>query len=381
MARNSYNEGRTKQSSFYKPTQPHSIPNLKMHSFKAHFVIIEENNCPLYHVGEEFLLTGQAFSASGKKEACLILVREMTQLLFTLLSETETGDGLDCSTVYSCSGCNGLIKFRVTAVSDSGAKEEKHLALNPEQEELFNKIIGCPFFAQIPADYLKGMIQLFREKKIARGQILIEKGERNQDIFIVLSGELSVDDGPVHITRLGPGELCGEMSYFAGNIAGATVTGFCETAVIAVGGELFSRIIEESPSVQLFLSQLLANRLLLANKARLDDFDSSMQGRLSEMEPSELFQILHMHRKTGILSFTFPGKKGRVAFCEGRVVKASCDRLVNREAVYAVLAETEGSYQFRSGLSPAQMKSEEIADFNALLMEGMQRIDEGSASG
>ncbi len=351
-----------------------------MRSFRAEFVIIEENNCPLYRVGEDFLLTGQAFSAPGKKEACLILVREMTELLFTLLSEMETGKSQACSTVYSCSGCNGLIKFKVTAVSDSGAKKNKHVALDPELQDLFNKIIGCPLFASISADYLKGTVHLFREKKIVKGQVLIEKGERNQDIFLVLSGELSVDDGPLHITRLGPGELCGEMSYFAGNIARATVTGFTETELIAVSGELFSQIIEESPSVQLFLSQLLAKRLLLANKARLDDFDSSMQGRLTEMEPSELFQILHMHRKTGILSFTFPGKKGRVAFREGRVITASCSGLVNRDAVYAVLAETEGSYQFRSGLSPAQMKIEEIADFNALLMEGMRRLDEGSAT-
>ncbi len=351
-----------------------------MQSFKAEFEIIEENNCPLYRAGEQFLLTGQAFSPPGKKEACLILVREMTELLFTLLTETGTGNGQDCSTLYSCSGCSGLIKFRVTSVSDSTTKPEKKIELRQEEQELLDKIKGCPFFRTIATEQLKGMMHFFREEKIEIGQTLIEKGERNLDIFLVLSGELSVDDGPVHITKLGPGELCGEMSYFTGNIAGATVTGFTETTVVAVSGEFLSQIIEASPSVQLYLSQLLARRLVLANKARLDDFDSSMQGRLTEMEPSEIFQILHMHQKTGVLSFTFPGKDARVAFREGRIVKASCNGLASRDAVYAVLAEKEGSYTFHSGLSPAQMKAAEIADFNALLMEGVQRVDEARAS-
>jgi len=230
------------------------------------------------------------------------------------------------------------------------------------------------------ADHLQEMMDFCHEQRIEKGQILIRKGESNLDIFLVLSGELSVDDGPVHITNLCPGELCGEMSYFAGNIAGANVTGLTETRVAVISGEFFSYILEESSSVQLFLAQLLAKRLVLANKARLHDLDSSMQGRLSDMVPSELFQILHMHQKTGVLALAFPGRDARVSFREGHIVDACYNGLENQDALYAVLAETEGIYTFRSGLSPTQMKAAEIGDFNALLMEGIQRIDEGRAA-
>ena len=348
-----------------------------MNSFNADFQITEENNCSLYQTGDRFRLTERAFSPPARKQACLILVREMTELLFSLLTEAETGGGEKGETIYSCSGCHGLIKFKATSVSDSNAVQSKQDRLDPEKQALFDKIIDCPVFRMISADHLKAMINFFREKNIAPGQTLIRKGDLNMDLFLVLSGELSVDDGPVHITNLGPGELCGEMSFFTQNIAGATVTSLSETAVIAVSGEFFGQIVEESPSVQLFLSQLLAKRLVQANKARLHDFDSSMQGGLKDMAPAELFQILNMHQKTGVLSFSFAGKDARVLFREGGIIKARYNGLENQAALYAVLAETEGSYTFRSGLAPYQMSTMELGDFTALLMEGIQRIDEG----
>jgi len=42
------------------------------------FDVVEDDNCPLYEVGECFRLTAKAFSPPDKKAACLILVREMT---------------------------------------------------------------------------------------------------------------------------------------------------------------------------------------------------------------------------------------------------------------------------------------------------------------
>jgi len=77
-----------------------------MQSFKAKFEIIEASNCPLYQTGEGFLLTEKAFSPPDKKGTCLILVREMTELLFALLTETEEEmrNGRDLAKIYSCSG-------------------------------------------------------------------------------------------------------------------------------------------------------------------------------------------------------------------------------------------------------------------------------------
>ena len=58
-----------------------------MKSLSFFFEIVEDNNCPLYNLGECFRLTGRSFFAPDNKESCLILVRELTELLFVLMDE------------------------------------------------------------------------------------------------------------------------------------------------------------------------------------------------------------------------------------------------------------------------------------------------------
>lgn len=348
-----------------------------MKSFTAIFEIVEDNNCPLYEEGECFRLTDKAFSCPQNKEVCLILVREMTELLFVLMGEQDVDSAENNPTLYSCSGCTGLIKFRTTSSPDDGSKTEKvEVPLNSEKQALLGRIIDCPLFRAVPPDYLREMLDYFREETIPKGRVLISKGEPNLDLFVILSGELSVDDGLIHITTLGPGEICGEMSYLAGNVTGASVSAITETVLVAIGGEYFSKIIEQSPSVQLFMAQLLAGRLARANSARAREFDSCMQGRLNEMAPAELFQILHMHQKTGVLSLNFSRREAQVSFREGCIINASYGELENQEAIFEILAEKEGIYSFRIGLSPQQMKAAEIGDFMMLLMEGVKRVDD-----
>jgi len=348
-----------------------------MKSFTTVFEIIEDNNCPLYEVGECFRLSERAFSCPKNKEVCLILVREMTELLFVLIGQEESENPLSkYEKIYSCSGCTGLIKFRVAPDQKSAQTAGEEVPLNSEEQALLGRIIDCPLFRTVPPGYLREMLGYFREEIIKEGRVLIRKGEPNLNLYILLSGELSVDDGPVNISTLGPGEICGEMSYLAGNVSGASVSAVSECVLISIGGEYFSKIIEQSPSVQLFMAQLLASRLDQANRARASDFDSCMQGRLKDMAPAELFQILHMHQKTGVLSLSFFGKDAQVSFREGCIINAVYGKLENQEAIFEILGEKEGIYSFKVGLAPQQMKAAEIGDFMMLLMEGVKRVDE-----
>jgi CRP-like cAMP-binding protein len=342
-----------------------------MHSFDKAFEIVDDNNCPLYEAGERFRLTDRAFAPPERKQACLILMREITELLFVLMNPEEGQKILPDTGCYSCSG---LIKFKHTV--EDGAEATLDEAETTQQQGLLDKITRCGLFREIAPAQLKQLVPRFKEMRIRKGRTLLRKGEPNRTIYVILSGELSVDDGPVHLARLGAGDLCGEMSYFVGASAGATVTAHTDVHVVGITGELYHRLVESAPSIQSSMVQLLAKRLLLANKARFLDFDSSMQGSLSDMSTAELFQILHMHQKTGELAFSFGGQYGQVIFREGCIINASYGRLSNQDAIYGIIAERRGSYTFRSGLEPAQMRASEIGDFNALLMEGIQRIDE-----
>jgi CRP-like cAMP-binding protein len=352
-----------------------------MGPFKAVFKIIEDNNCPLYRLEERLVLSDKTLSFPKDKEGCLILVREMTQLLFELLEETVNGDveGKQ-SRVFTCSGCTGLIKFvRVDSEEDDQDLLGEAL-LSSEEEALLVKISGYPLLKDFPLEQLKKFIDCFQVQIVRSGVYLITKGEVNQHLYIVLAGEVSVEDDLVKITTLREGDVCGEMSYFGNKIARSSIRAIKDTKVVAINGNDFGRLMEEAASVQLYMARLLADRLAKANTARTREFDACMHGRIKDMAPAELFQIFHMHQKTGSLSLELSHGKAKVSFREGCIINASYADLHNQEAIFSILAEKDGVYRFNVGLSPQEMKAAEIGDFMMLLMEGVKRVDEVNES-
>ncbi len=344
-----------------------------MKTFRTVFCIIEDNNCPLYELDEEFVLTQKSLAFPEGKESCLILVREVTQLLFQLLDETESPD---YKRKYTCSGCTGLIKFQQIQTAEDHQSANAESLLSAKEQKLFDKIRDYPLLKAIPANHLKKFISCFRGRIVKKDEVVICKGELNENLFIILAGEVIVEDGDVPITRLGEGELCGEMSYFGDSIASTSVRSLEESRLLAISGKDFSQLIKKSQALQIHMARLLAERLSKANSIRAQDFESSMQGRLSEMAPAELLQVFHMHQKTGVLTLDLPKGKARVSFLEGSIVLASYNNKSGQDAVFAILVEREGIYNFTTGLPEQEMKQSAIGDFMMLLMEGVKRGDE-----
>jgi hypothetical protein len=103
---------------------------------------------------------------------------------------------------------------------------------------------------------------------------------------------------------------------------------------------------------------------------------SVISGKIEAIVPAELLQVFHMHQKTGRLILEFGNGSARVTFREGGLLAARFEDLDNQEAVYAILAEKEGTFHFIPGLPDALMKTREIGDFMMILMEGLRRLDE-----
>lgn len=85
-----------------------------MDTFRAPFEIINVRNCPLYNQDDCFLLTDKALELPMGRLSCLILVRELTTLLFSLMPHVATNFAEQRDAVFTCGGCTGLIKFRLT---------------------------------------------------------------------------------------------------------------------------------------------------------------------------------------------------------------------------------------------------------------------------
>lgn len=351
-----------------------------MKPFKAVFQIIENNNCQIYDKQEFFTLTDKAVSVPDGKVCCLILIREMTQLLFQLLKEEGKKGGPDLSKEYTCSGCSGIIKFRQISTDEFEDEDSViPLLITDEEQRLFDKIVKYPLLKDIPANHLKDFIGCFKVIKLRAGSLLIEKGQPIKYLFILLSGHLIVEDEGIRIATLNEGEVCGEMSYFGDNTASTSVRTLEDTEILRISGEDFGKLIKVSGSVHDYMVRILARRLANANSVRVSDFDFSMHGRVNEMTPAELLQIFHMQQKTGVLSLELPHGPGRVSFRDGSIVVADYAGRGGQDAVFAILAEKEGIYNFSNGLPSESMDRPPIGDFMMLLMEGVRRSDEQSS--
>lgn len=104
-----------------------------------------------------------------------------------------------------------------------------------------------------------------------------------------------------------------------------------------------------------------------------------VSGRLDVIATAELLQVFHMHQKTGRLILEFENGPARVTFREGGLLAARYGDFDNQEAIYAILAQKEGSFRFIPGLQDALMNTRELGDFMMIIMEGLRRLDEGES--
>jgi DNA-binding response OmpR family regulator len=100
-------------------------------------------------------------------------------------------------------------------------------------------------------------------------------------------------------------------------------------------------------------------------------------GRVQDMPVVDVIQTIEISRKSGVIQFV--GERGRQAaiyFRDGRVIDAEAGTLQGEDAVYRLLTWGEGEFEvvFRT------VRRREVITMSsqALLMEGMRRLDEWS---
>jgi response regulator RpfG family c-di-GMP phosphodiesterase len=97
-------------------------------------------------------------------------------------------------------------------------------------------------------------------------------------------------------------------------------------------------------------------------------------GALSEMSLPDMVQVLWHGRKSGSLRIRAGGNTGEIHFVEGSIYNALYSNLRGEEAVYAMLALTDGDFALDPNFRAPQQLVQ--ASPEALLLEGMRRMDE-----
>ncbi|WP_437928257.1 HD domain-containing phosphohydrolase [Sorangium sp. So ce291] len=103
-----------------------------------------------------------------------------------------------------------------------------------------------------------------------------------------------------------------------------------------------------------------------------------VSGSLAEMGLPDMIQILWHGRKTCALKIQANSMAGEIHFADGQVVHALWAGALGEDAFYRMLTLREGDFRLDPSFSPSTRSI--TASPEALLLEGMRRLDEGTLS-
>lgn len=356
---------------------------------KASFEIIEEKDCPMYNLGDRFHLSGLAFNAPQEKATCLFLAREVTEFMIHKLGEEQFAPHKEGRTIFNCSGCTGLIKFQLKKRQEEEyatlhmrmlAKADGTESRSKDIESLSSLLNSFSLFQVMDEHSLTDLIAHVKVKHYEVNETIIKKGDDSKFIYMILTGKVEVRDDKKVFAYLGRGEIFGEMSMLTGNPVGATITVVEPAKILSISNEQFRHMLVKYPAIQMNITKILAKRLNDTNLLKAQESPASFSGQVSEVPIAELCQFLNNNGKTGTAILETSSGKGVLCFAKGELVKAQFKDYSGKIAFYELLKESDGSFVFIADLSEAEKQLPLLGSFMNLLMEGLQKIDEGKDS-
>ncbi len=351
----------------------------------AIFIVTQERGCPIYNVGQEIKVENYSLSVSAYKPGCLYLTEEVIKLVTSRDSFGGFSKFGSQKAVFNCGGCEGLIHFEFKKEKEYATLQMKLLNEAEEKrrkkhlDQFFGVLRKLSIFEPLEDDALSDLTLLLELKKFPVDKIVIKKGEPASNLCILLQGRVAVIgvDGD-KIAEMGAGEIFGEMSLLSGEPTNNTVQTIEPSHLAMLSVKNFRQAIVKYPILQVFIFKMLVERAQTM-ALRSGNITSGMNGELSEISMVDLFQLINSAQKTGMIELMLNQGKAYVLFKDGQIVHARYQKMRNQEAIFSMLGEKEGHFTYTKGLPEELSKLPPIGDFMAVLMNGLQKIDEQNA--
>ncbi len=142
-------------------------------------------------------------------------------------------------------------------------REQEEQALQHARTKAISQV---EFLLKAPPELHERLAKQSETRLYDTGEVVLRQGEPGLEFFIVASGEVTVYFGQegqneqVEVTRLGSGNVFGEMSLLTGEERTATVKASKASELIVVSKQAFSQVINEFPEVATEVWQMLEAR-------------------------------------------------------------------------------------------------------------------------
>ena len=338
--------------------------------------------CRSFVSGERFTVDYPRIVLEESDRVCITAIAQLHPYLFplsrgvafaTLQMDQDTG-------TVRCSCPEGSVAFKVEKqFSRLLISREIHKHLDRLKLDI-TQLQAVPIFSPLPGPSLEKIIPLLQLRRVKAGTDIIRQGDVGESLFIITKGEvLVVREGRQQeeeiLATLPEGESFGEMSLISGEAVSATIRAKSPVILLVLSKPDFALLLRDNPSLNVYFTKLLTQRLQQANSRIMDMLDRGIQGNLRTFSIPELIQTLALNRRTGTLAIMDKHAKAEVHIQKGAVTEVFLEDLEGEQAFYRLLEWREGQFQFQPAEttpSPKQITK----DTMQLLMEGLRRLDE-----
>jgi len=132
----------------------------------------------------------------------------------------------------------------------------------------FKLLQRCPLFSSIPENDLRALAETMQEERFTKGEIICDRGDPADRIFIVMRGNLEVRVAlpQPHVVLLEAGDLFGEYGMFDEGFRTATVISREETVLLALDYARFRAFLLYFPEAMLAILGSTERQLLASQR-------------------------------------------------------------------------------------------------------------------
>ena len=118
-----------------------------------------------------------------------------------------------------------------------------------------------PIFSQLDDEALAEVASIAGRLDVAKGAVLIERGQPGSGMFVILDGTAGVELRQ-RTVEVGPGEFIGELSLLTDHAErSARVRATTDVSCLTIGRSEFAGLLEEHPRIAVPMLSELARRL------------------------------------------------------------------------------------------------------------------------
>ena len=350
-------------------------------------MIVEEVlDCPAFKKGDQITIDYPHIVLEETNQVCLSALNQCHPYILPLsrgVAFATLGIGEDVGSLRCCCSMGSVI-FNVI-------KRRSRVSITPETLKYLaklkldlSKLQSMPIFEPLPEGSLEKIIPLLQLQQINTGTDIIQQGDVGEFLYVITKGEVLVlrQGGQIReevIANLPEGECFGEMSLISGKPISATIRAKTPVTLLKISKKDFDRLVRENPSLSIYFTKLLTQRLQMTSTRMAETLDKGMLGSIETFSIPELVQTLALNGRTGVLVISSKKGEAKIAFERGYIYQVALGDSLGEQAFYQLLTWQKGQFQFQSA-DTLSIKRQVEKDTMHMLMEGLRRLDEDRSS-